>query len=98
VLVPRPLSHWWFLRNGLLFFFFPSDQGEGKKQKNNFFIKGGSIMKVTDAAQILGLAGQITPDDVKAAYREAARRYHPDVNPESSPNRGLEIEKKGEEK
>ena len=26
-------------------------------------------MKITDAAQILGLSGEITPEDVKRAYR-----------------------------
>ncbi len=38
-------------------------------------------MKSTDAAQILGLSGDIGPSDVKQAYRRAALQYHPDVNP-----------------
>ena len=38
-------------------------------------------MKITDAAQILGLSGEITPEDVKRAYRQAAMTYHPDRNP-----------------
>lgn len=38
-------------------------------------------MKQTDAAQILGLAGEVTPETIKQAYRAAARTYHPDVNP-----------------
>ena len=38
-------------------------------------------MKTTDAAQILGLSGEITPEDVKQAYRQAAKTYHPDRNP-----------------
>ena len=38
-------------------------------------------MKITDAAQILGLSGEITPENVKAAYRQAAMTYHPDRNP-----------------
>ena len=38
-------------------------------------------MKTTDAAQILGLSGTITPEDVKSAFRRAAKTYHPDVNP-----------------
>jgi hypothetical protein len=64
------------------FFVFSLRQGRREKNKKNIFVsKGGYAMKVTDAAQILGLSGQVTPDDVKAAYREAARRYHPDVNP-----------------
>lgn len=38
-------------------------------------------MKPTDAAQILGLEGEITPQDVKCAYRHSAMTYHPDRNP-----------------
>lgn len=33
-----------------------------------------------DAATILGLSGHITPDMVKAAYRAAAKKWHPDHN------------------
>tara|TARA_R100000322_G_scaffold160422_1_gene121905 strand:+ start:96 stop:590 length:495 start_codon:yes stop_codon:yes gene_type:complete len=33
-----------------------------------------------DAAKILSLTGEITPEAVKIAYREAAKKYHPDVN------------------
>ena len=38
-------------------------------------------MKLSDAAQILGLSGAITPEAVKRAYREAALKYHTDHNP-----------------
>ena len=38
-------------------------------------------MKQSDAAQVLGLSGQTTPDEVKRAYRQAAKKYHPDINP-----------------
>lgn len=38
-------------------------------------------MKLSDAANILGLSGEVTPQDVKAAYRKAAMTYHPDRNP-----------------
>jgi uncharacterized membrane protein len=38
-------------------------------------------MKTTDAAKILGLAGEITPETVRDAYRRAAMKYHPDRNP-----------------
>jgi len=38
-------------------------------------------MNVYDAANFLGLTGEITPEAVKAAYRIAAKKYHPDVNP-----------------
>lgn len=34
-----------------------------------------------DAAKILGLSGEITPDLVKTAYRQASMKYHPDRNP-----------------
>lgn len=38
-------------------------------------------MKRNDAASILGLTGEVTPDVVKAAFRRAAKKYHPDINP-----------------
>lgn len=38
-------------------------------------------MLISDAVNILGLNGEITPDLVKQAYREAAKKYHPDINP-----------------
>ena len=38
-------------------------------------------MKTSDAADILGLSGEIDPAIVKAAYHEAALQYHPDRNP-----------------
>ena len=38
------------------------------------------MMKLTDAANILGLVGEITPEIVKKAYRQKAKIYHPDVN------------------
>ena len=38
-------------------------------------------MKINDAASILGLRGDINPELVKAAYRRAAKKYHPDINP-----------------
>ncbi len=34
-----------------------------------------------DAAKILGLSGDISPDITKQAYREVCKTYHPDVNP-----------------
>ena len=37
-------------------------------------------MKETDAAKLLGLEGEITPEIVKAAYKRAAMKYHPDRN------------------
>ncbi len=38
-------------------------------------------MKISDAANILGLTGDITHEIVKKAYRVAVKKYHPDVNP-----------------
>ena len=38
-------------------------------------------MNIYDAAKILGLDGDITPEQTKEAYREACKKYHPDVNP-----------------
>ncbi len=34
-----------------------------------------------DAAKILNLSGDITPEAVKCAYRQACKKYHPDRNP-----------------
>jgi hypothetical protein len=34
-----------------------------------------------DAARVLGLAGEITPEAVKTAYRAMSKKYHPDINP-----------------
>jgi len=41
-------------------------------------------MKQSDAANILNLAGEITPKEVKQSYRSAAKKYHPDINPAGS--------------
>ncbi len=38
-------------------------------------------MKTSDAAKILDLDGDVTPETVKAAYKAAAMKYHPDRNP-----------------
>lgn len=38
-------------------------------------------MNIYDAARILGLTGKLNPEDTKAAYREACKKYHPDINP-----------------
>lgn len=38
-------------------------------------------MKITDAAKILSLSGNVTTQDIKNAYRKAAMHYHPDRNP-----------------
>ncbi len=34
-----------------------------------------------DAAKVLGLSGEITPELAKKAHREACKKYHPDINP-----------------
>ena len=38
-------------------------------------------MKISDAAKILGLSGELEPGAIKQAYRAAAMKYHPDRNP-----------------
>ena len=38
-------------------------------------------MKITDAANLLELSGNVTSSDIKKAYRAAALKYHPDKNP-----------------
>ena len=38
-------------------------------------------MNIYDAAKILGLSGCTDPATTKKAYREACKKYHPDVNP-----------------
>ena len=38
-------------------------------------------MNIYDAVSILGLSGDITPEQVKTAFRLAAKKYHPDINP-----------------
>ena len=35
-------------------------------------------MKQIDAANILGLAGDLTPELIKKAYKKACHKYHPD--------------------
>lgn len=39
-------------------------------------------MKIQEALKVLGLPdGQVTPKDIKTAYRKAAFQFHPDRNP-----------------
>ena len=38
-------------------------------------------MKISDAANILGVCGEVTEQEIKKAYRSAIKKYHPDVNP-----------------
>ena len=38
-------------------------------------------MNIYDAAKILGINNEITPEIVKQAYRKACLKYHPDRNP-----------------
>ncbi|MEO1208157.1 MAG: DnaJ domain-containing protein [Cyanobacteria bacterium J06638_20] len=40
-------------------------------------------MKIADCYRLLGLTDGASYDDIKVAYRRLARRYHPDVNPDS---------------
>lgn len=41
-------------------------------------------MKITDAAKILDLNGEINPETVKVAYRRACKKYHPDTNKDTA--------------
>jgi DnaJ-class molecular chaperone len=38
-------------------------------------------MNIYDAAKILGLSGEVTPDIIRTAYLAACKKYHPDINP-----------------
>ncbi len=38
-------------------------------------------MKISDAAKIFGISGDVTTEEIKKAYRTAAMKYHPDRNP-----------------
>lgn len=38
-------------------------------------------MNIQEALNIFGLSGDLTEKDIKAAYRKAALKYHPDRNP-----------------
>ena len=38
-------------------------------------------MKPADAMQFFGLTGELTETNLKQAFRAAAKKYHPDVNP-----------------
>jgi len=38
-------------------------------------------MNIQDAANLLDISGEVTPEIAKQAYRRAAMKYHPDRNP-----------------
>ena len=38
------------------------------------------MSNITDPYQILGVSPNATDDEVKKAYRELSRKYHPDAN------------------
>lgn len=43
-------------------------------------------MKKTDAAAILGLSGELSPETTRAAWLAIVKRLHPDTNPDASPD------------
>jgi curved DNA-binding protein CbpA len=48
--------------------------------------------KPPDHYAILGVSSTSTPEDIKKRYRELARRYHPDLNPDpAAPRKIIEI-------
>ena len=51
-------------------------------------------MEYKDYYQIMGLAKNATPDEIKRAYRKLARKYHPDVSKE--PNAEAKFKELGE--
>src|SRR4051794_13711137 len=44
---------------------------------------GGAMAEADDAYAILGIAPEATAEQVRAAYRRLARKYHPDVTSEA---------------
>ena len=42
---------------------------------------------VSDPYKVLGLSPDATDEEVKAAYRKLAKKYHPDLNPGNSARR-----------
>jgi molecular chaperone DnaJ len=38
-------------------------------------------MTTGDLYNLLGISASATPDEIRAAYHQAARRFHPDANP-----------------
>jgi len=38
-------------------------------------------MNIQEALNVFGLSGELTEKDIKAAYKKAALKYHPDRNP-----------------
>ncbi len=45
-------------------------------------MKGNRYRRIEEARRILGLGEEATRDEIRDAFRELSRRYHPDHRPE----------------
>ena len=45
--------------------------------------KGNCALEYRDYYKVLGVERTASADDIKAAYRKLARKYHPDINKEA---------------
>ena len=55
--------------------------GEKKKYETNKQENKVVMMEVEQAAKILGIEPDATEDEIRAAFRTLAKKWHPDANP-----------------